>query len=342
MQSPNKILIDGPAWVGDMIMAQTLFKLLKKKYPKAEIDVIAPAFTKPLLDRMPEINSSHQLPVGHGELSLRKRYRVAKTLRQHKYDWAILLRNSWKSGLIPYWAQIPQRTGWLGEKRYGLLNDWRKLDKSRYPLMIERFIALGLLPDETLPTTQAWPKLKTSMADSQQAMQKLALNATTPILALCPGAEFGPSKCWPLEYYAEVAKHWLSLGKQVWLFGSTKDIDAAEKINALCDNQCVNLAGKTSLAEAIDLLALADCVVSNDSGLMHVAAALQRDLIVPYGSTSAAFTPPLAERVHILSENLACSPCFKRTCPLGHHRCMLDLKPEKVIKVMAARYAHCG
>ncbi len=332
----NKILIVGPAWVGDMVMAQCLFKLLKQRHPDVIIDVLAPKWSLPLLARMPEVSEAIVMPIGHGKLGLLERYRIGKSLREKKYQQAIVLPNSFKSALIPWWARIPVRTGWRRELRYGLLNDIRVLDKTRYPLMIEQFMALGIARDEELPSEYPSPTLMISATRQEQALAKYGLtHHTQPILAICPGAEFGPAKRWPEENYAAVAAEKLAAGWQVWIFGSPKDQPIAEKIMELTQHRCVNLAGKTQLEEAVDLLARATCVVSNDSGLMHIAAALQKPLIAVYGPTTAKFTPPLHNQAKLLTLELPCQPCFKRTCPLQHHRCMRELTPEKVLDAMA-------
>jgi len=331
----NKILIIGPAWVGDMVMAQTLFKLLKQRDPQVKIDVLAPAWSVPLLARMPEVTESLVMPLGHGMLGFRERRRIGKQLREKNYQQAIVLPNSFKSALIPWWADIPIRTGWRGEMRYGVLNDLRVLDKTRYPLMIEQFMALGLPVNASLPKEPLLPELIISEKNREETLKNYQLSATRPILALCPGAEFGPAKRWPEEYYATVANEKLRAGWQVWLFGSAKDQLVTEKIMALTDQQCINLAGKTRLEEAVDLLSLATAVVTNDSGLMHIAAALQKPLIAIYGPTSAAFTPPLDKQAKIISLSLTCQPCFQRVCPLKHHHCMTELQPQKILDAMA-------
>jgi heptosyltransferase-2 len=328
----NKILIVGPAWVGDMVMAQCLFKLLKQRQPDVIIDVLAPAWSLPLLERMPEVASAIVLPFGHGQLALRERYQLGKSLRHKDYTQAILLPNSLKSALIPFFAKIPLRTGWRGEMRYGLLNDIRYLDKARYPLMIERFMVLGLSANEPLPIEYPSPELITSSASCSRALVEHQLSsAERPILALCPGAEFGSAKRWPAEYYAAVANAKLSEGWDVWLFGSAKDREVTERIMTLTQQRCFNLAGKTKLEEAVDLLSLTTAVVSNDSGLMHIAAALRKPLVVLYGPTSASFTPPLHQQARILTLALECQPCFQRECPLKHHHCMQELVPEMVL-----------
>lgn len=330
----KKILVVGPAWVGDMVMAQTLFTLLKNQQ-NCVIDVIAPNWSKPLLARMPEIRSAFTLAIGHKELKLLTRYQTGKSLRAQHYDQAILLPNSFKSALVPFWAGIPQRTGWLGEFRYGLLNDIRKLDKQRYPLMIQRFMALGLPENAELENPiSIKPNLSVNPTEVSAALDKFNLDLSKPVLALCPGAEFGPAKRWPDVHYAAVAKEKLAQGWQVWLFGSPKDQDVSNLINDSVAKQCVDLTGKTNLGEAIDLLSVANMVVSNDSGLMHIAAALNRKLVVVYGSSSAKFTPPLNEAKKILSLNLPCSPCFERQCKFGHLNCLTQLEPKQVLLAM--------
>ncbi len=327
------ILIVGPSWVGDMVMAQTLFVCLKQRHPDCQIDVLAPEWSRPILERMPEVREALSFPLGHGVLDLETRRKVAMSLRG-RYDQAILLPNSLKSALVPFFAGIPRRTGWRGEMRFGLLNDMRKLDKARYPLMIERFMALAFEPGAELPKPYPNPSLRIDDASRNAALARFELALDRPVLALCPGAEFGESKRWPAEHFAQVAEQRIRDGWQVWLFGSKNDHPVGELIiDELIPGlreEAVNLAGETSLAEAIDLLSCADAVVSNDSGLMHVAAALGRPLVAVYGSTSPAFTPPLSEQVQVVRLDLECSPCFKRECPLGHLKCLRDLSVAQV------------
>lgn len=330
----ESVLIVGPSWVGDMVMAQSLFRLLKQTRPDVTIDVIAPAWSEPLIDRMPELRRALSLPIGHGELKLGLRRRLGKELSQEAYDQAIVLPNSLKSALLPWFADIPIRTGWRGEMRYGLLNDLRVLDKNQYPLMIERFAALGLEAEADLPRVLPHPKLEVDAAMVAQLCRQHELSENG-FLALAPGAEFGPAKRWPERHYAKVAEHWLCNGGQVAIFGSDKDRSVAENVRQQLPptiaGRCVNLCGKTSLAQAIDLMSAATAVVANDSGLMHIAAALQKPLVVIYGSTSPGFTPPLAERVSVQQIEVDCGPCFQRECPQKHLKCLVELAPERVI-----------
>ncbi|OGT61634.1 MAG: lipopolysaccharide heptosyltransferase II [Gammaproteobacteria bacterium RIFCSPHIGHO2_12_FULL_43_28] len=333
----DRILIIGPAWVGDMVMAQTLFKLLKSKQPDVMIDVLASRWTFSLLGRMPEVAKAIEMPIGHGELKLKTRFALARALAKENYDQAIVLPNSFKSALIPWLARIPKRTGWVGEGRYFLLNDSRRLDKNRYPLMIEQYMALGLTKDEPLPIKYPYPAFHLKKEDQAAALLKYSPTYRgRPILALCAGAEFGPAKRWPAEYYADVARQKLADGWDVWLFGSPNDLPITERIMALTDDRCDHLAGRLELAETIDLLSLTSGVVTNDSGLMHIAAALNKPLVALYGATSPAFTPPLSEGATILKLKLECSPCKQRTCIFGHYRCLRDLTPDRVLKTLSA------
>uniref|UniRef100_UPI00214932E3 lipopolysaccharide heptosyltransferase II n=1 Tax=Endozoicomonas sp. ONNA2 TaxID=2828741 RepID=UPI00214932E3 len=321
-----KYLIVGPSWVGDMVMAQTLFIALKQQHPDAIIDVLAPAWSLPIIERMPEVRRGIDMPLGHGKLGLKARYQMGKSLRAAGYTHAIALPNSFKSALVPFWAKIKHRIGWRGEMRFGLLNDIRSLDKSQYPLMVARFVALAYPEGAALPEPLPIPALQVNDKTLGKVLRRYDLHTDIPILALCPGAEFGPSKQWPAGYYTEVARSLSEQGWQVWLFGSAKDkaVTAAIKsgLPDALQHHCHNLAGITTLADAIDLLSLASAVVSNDSGLMHIAAALNRPLVAVYGSTSPDHTPPMNTNSETLSMQLDCSPCFKRECPLGHMNCM--------------------
>jgi len=334
----QKILVVGPAWIGDMMMAQTLFKLLKLRNPQVQIDVLASGWTRQLIACMPEVNQVIDMPLGHGKFGFGARRALGKSLAQNGYEQAIVLPNSFKSAFIPFFAGIPLRTGWRGEWRYGLLNDLRKLDKKRYPLMVQRYAALAL-PKEAEPLTQfPFPALQVNPAQRSQLLTKFALQLHRPLLIICPGAEYGPAKRWPEHYFAEVADEKIRAGWQVWLMGSAKDNLVTDAIrNLLLDEErhhCHNLAGNTSLGEAIELIACADAVLSNDSGLMHIAAALQKPLAVIYGSTSPEHTPPLSDSVSIISNNIECSPCFERECPKVHHKCLRDLTPQQVLAAL--------
>lgn len=337
--SVSRYLIVGPSWVGDMVMAQSLFMRLKALHPEAVIDVLAPAWSEPLLERMPQVKRSIVMPLGHGQFGLAHRLALGRSLRD-QYDCAIVLPNSWKSALVPAWAGIPRRSGYRGEFRYGLLNDLRSLNKKRLPMTVQRYVALAEPDGAALPPVVEPPQLLVNPEGVEAALERLGLSRPdAPLLALCPGAEYGPAKRWPAEHYAAVAKHWLAQGGQVWLFGSAKDQAVTSEIMTRTGSGCIDLAGRTTLGEAIDLMSLAESAVSNDSGLMHVAAALSVKVVAVYGSSDPRFTPPLSADASVLSLNLQCSPCFKRECPLKHLACLVDLQPASVIAALVKRRA---
>lgn len=331
----TKTLIVAPAWVGDMLMSQPLYQILSEQ--QHQIDVIAPKTTLALASRMPQIHNTIESPFSHGELKLKQRYLFAKSLR-HQYDTAVILPNSFKSALIPWWAKIKKRTGYLGEQRYLLLNDYRKLDKSKYPSLLERYAALGVPSTANLPTLTQ-PQLTVDKQNLQQCISKLHLTLDKPVLALCPGAEFGPAKRWPAQYYAKVAQHFIALGWQVWIFGTAKESESADVIQTQTNHACINLCAKTSLLDVIDLLSVCQLVASNDSGLMHIAAAVNVSLVAIYGSTSPSYTPPASNKATIVQMDYDCIPCFKRNCPLEgdkNLRCLKNLEPEKVIAALTS------
>jgi len=334
VKTPERILIIGPSWVGDMMMAQSLFMLLKKNNPDCRIDVLAPSWSLPILAHMPEVSDSIVSPFQHGAANLRQRYLLGKSLRKRRYDQAIILPNSLKSALVPFWAHIPKRTGFIGEMRYGLINDTRKLDRESLPKTVMRFASLAFPAHQPLPYVPR-PRLKTEKQEVNASFKSLNLAlGDAPVLALCPGAEYGPAKQWPANHFAELAIERIKLGWQILLLGSDKDSDICSRINAATENQCTNLSGKTELGQVIDLMSRASAIVSNDSGLMHIAAALDLPLVAIYGSSDPGFTPPLSDKAKILSLSLPCSPCFKRQCPLGHLDCLNKLEPDMVNKAI--------
>ena len=318
-----------------MVLAQSLFKLLKSRHPQSRIDVLAPAWTAPLLAHMPEVDEAIALPFKHGELMLGERVRIGRRLRARGYDHAIVLPRSLKAAVVPFFARVPRRTGFRGEWRYGWLNDVRRLDRARLPRTVDRFVALGLEPNDSLPANFPEPHLVVQPPDINAALARLGIAAPVrPILALCAGAEYGPAKRWPADYFADVARARLAQGWDVWLFGSDRDAPITQEIDRLTDRRCLDLAGRTTLGEAIDLLSLAAAVVSNDSGLMHIAAALGRPLVAVYGSSDPSYTPPLGTSAEIIYLGLSCSPCFERECPLGHLRCLYDIEPERALAAL--------
>lgn len=335
----KKILIISPSWIGDCVMTQPLYRRLHELHPGCTIDVFAPKWSMAVFERMPEISGILENPFGHGALALRERWRVGKELGQRGYDQVIVLPGSLKSAIIAFATGIKQRTGYVGESRYLLLNDIRKLDKAALPLMVDRYTALAHPSQADFNGHSSQPAFQINPESRQTALSAHGLDLNRPVLAFCPGAEYGPAKRWPAAHFAELGRRYLAEGWQVWLFGSHKDAPISAEINALTNGQCVDLCGKTSLSEAIDLLSCAGSVVCNDSGLMHLAAALGRPLAAVYGSSSADHTPPLSNQAKIVSLQLECSPCFKRECPLGHTDCLNKLMPQQVADALATHRA---
>lgn len=342
-----KILVVGPSWVGDMCMAQVLFKMLKRAHPNATLDVLAPQWSEALLSRMPEVDTTLVLPFGHGDLQLSARIAFGKKLKSKGYDWALVLPNSWKSAVIPWAAGIPKRTGWLGEMRYRLLTDYRKLVKANYPLMIQRFAALVDF-DAPIQSREMLPKplLERNESNAKKVLAKLKLTLDKPVLILCPGAEYGLTKMWPGSHYAAVADQYLTLNWQVWVLGSPNDQDVADDLERSLSTSSPlfrNLVGQTKLGDAADLMTFATKVVANDSGLMHIASALELPTVAIYGSTSPEFTPPLGEETQVVQvAGLECSPCFERTCSEVHLRCLKDISPERVIQCLDITATNVG
>jgi len=334
-----KILIIAPSWVGDAVMAQPLLRRLRERYPDAVIDAFAPAWVAPVLERMPEIRRVVINPLTHGEFSLKLRWKLGRALRLDHYDHAIILPNSLKSALIPFFAGIPLRTGFKGEMRFGLVNDLRHLDKQALPLMVERFAALAENPGAPLRRPVENPRLTADKDRVQTTLAKLGLFPKKTVIAFCVGAEYGPAKRWPAPHFAELARMLVNAGHEIWLLGSHKDAEIGAEIERSSNGAARNLCGQTELDEAIDLLAAASLAVVNDSGLMHIAAALNKPMIALFGSSSHGFTPPLSDQARIVSLNLPCSPCFKRVCPLGHFDCMMKLTPQRVFEEVVAAMA---
>jgi heptosyltransferase II len=332
--SAQKILIVAPSWIGDMVMAQPLLMRLLQQNPNTQIDVFAPAWVAPLLARMPQVNEVITNPFAHGALQLGARRALGKQLREKNYTAAYVLPNSFKSALIPFFAGIPKRIGFKGEARYGLINVMHKLDEQKLPLMVERFAMLAQPPDENLKRPVERPALHVTNEMRAVTMKKFNLHSDNPAIAFCPGAEYGPAKRWPTQHFGELAKKLVAQNYQVWIVGSAKEAPLGAEIQSASGGVCVNLTGKTSLGEVIDLISAAEKVVSNDSGLMHVAAALDKPTAALFGSTSPEFTPPLSNKAQVISLKLDCSPCFKRECPLGHFNCMNQISADHVLPIL--------
>ena len=343
----SRILIIAPNWIGDTLLAQPLLRRLHDKLGRVSIDALAPPWCAPLLARMPEIAEVITSPFAHGELKLHARWKLGRDLAHRNYDKAIVLPNSFKSALIPFFADIALRTGYVGESRYGLLNLVHKLDKAKLPLMAERYAQLAEKPGAQLQRPLPTVRLRTDPINTARTTARLELDRSRPVAVFCPGAEYGPAKRWPVRHFAALARTLAQRGYAVWLIGSSKDAGAGEEIREQSDNACSNLCGKTDLAAAIDLMSCAKLVVSNDSGLMHVAAALGKPLVALYGSSSPEHTPPLSlgsqtATARIAKIGIECSPCYARVCPLGHFKCMTDLLPEQVLAEVETILAGAG
>jgi heptosyltransferase-2 len=309
-----RILVVAPNWIGDALMAQPLLARLHEKIPGLALDVLAPEWVAPVARRMPEVDEVIAVPLRHGGLQLGTRWKVGRELRRRRYQQAIVLPNTWKAALVPFFADIPLRSGYVGESRYGLLN--LTYGNSKDPMPV-RYARLSEPPGKALKEPLPSPKLRPG--DGEAVRKKFGIEGRYAVL--CPGAEYGPAKRWP--YFAQLAER---LPLPALVLGSPNDGEAAAGIRGR------NLVGQTSLDEAIDLIAGAQYVVSNDSGLMHIAAALGRPQVALFGSSSPEHTPPLSPAARVLWLRPECSPCFERECPLGHFRCMRDLSVDLVLK----------
>jgi heptosyltransferase-2 len=328
----ERILIVAPAWIGDAILSEPLLALVRDPYEAPIVDVLAPAWCAPVFARMRGVGRVIETTIAHGHVDWRARKALARELAGNGYTRAIVLPNSWKSALVPWFARIPRRTGYRGEARYGLLNDVRRLDRKALPRLVDRFAALAVKPGELVPLPPR-PVLVPDFANRAAAVRALRLRTDRKTAILCPGAEYGPAKRWPPTHFAELAARLMMDGLQVWLVGSPNDTLAAESVlQAAGDSarQMRDLTGHTDLGTAIDLLSLGTIVVSNDSGLMHAAAAVGVPMVALFGSSSPVYTPPLSTVAQVAKIEIACSPCFKRECPLGHFKCMRDLAPRAV------------
>ncbi len=334
--SSRKVLLVAPSWVGDMIMSHSLIQLIRARYGSlCVIDVLAPNFALDLYKRMPEVRQVWSNPFGHGELNLARRFSLGLKFRAEHYTQVFVLPNSFKSALIPFFARIKQRTGMLGEMRYLLLNDYLNLDKVRWPRMVDRFCALL---NSTNQTNQAHaipqPQLAVDKVQQSATLARLNLQLNQPVVCLCPGAEYGPAKRWPSAYFAEVAGTLQQRGYQVWIMGGENDQGVASAIveQASLRSWLIDLSGRTRLSEVLDLLACSSLVISNDSGLMHLACAVAVPVIAIYGSSSPDFTPPLSTEANIIKVDLECAPCFQRTCRYGHYNCLQQITPDAILR----------
>ena len=323
----TRSLVVAPQWIGDAVMTEPLMRRLAARGEK--LTVAAVPWVAPVYRAMPQVGEVIDLPFQHGGLQWRERRRIAKEVAG-RFDIAYVLPNSLKSALLPFLASIPRRVGYLGEARVGVLTHRLKNPKGKPP-MVAFYSALAGEPDVGADR----PHLELARQHVDAALRNASLEAAA-FHVFAPGAEFGPAKRWPAIHYAQLAK---SLDAPVVLLGSGKDNEVCEEIAQEAGRgRCINLAGRTSLLDAFGLIASARSVVSNDSGLMHVAAALGVRQVALFGSSSPQHTPPLNDRATVIwlrddpayQPPLDCSPCFQRECPLGHTRCLFDITAERV------------
>jgi heptosyltransferase-2 len=312
-----RILVVAPNWIGDALMAQPLLSRLRENRPGLEIDVLAPEWVAPVVRRMAEVEDVIAVPFRHKALQLRQRWKIARDLKARGYDEAIVLPNSWKSALVPFLAGIPVRTGYVGEFRHGLLNNIHK--SAAAAAMPLHYASLSEPPGSQAKEPLPEPRLRVGPQEIEAARRRFGIHGRYGVF--CPGAEYGPAKRWP--YFAELSRR---LQSQTVILGSPNDRAAAQGILGR------SLVGDTTLDEAIALIAGADHVVTNDSGLMHIAAALGRPQVALFGSSSPKHTPPLSGAARVIWLGVECSPCFERECPLGHFRCMREMTVEIVLQ----------
>jgi heptosyltransferase-2 len=342
----NRILIIAPNWIGDAVMSQPLLANLKTIYPRCQIDVLASPWVAPIYRACTEVNQVLEAKLEHKRLQWGLRKQLAKQLEKNQYDSCYVLPNSFKSALIPWLANIPCRIGYRGEMRFGLINI--ALDnpsKLNRPPMASHYLALGNAlnsPQKIDTSYPVDPKLNISNLARQSVSIKLQ-DASIPvksIYVLCPGAEYGITKRWPTEHFATLAQQLISSepNAHVILLGSKGDHILGEDITAQAKNisQIHNWCGNTSLDEAIALIGISKTLVSNDSGLMHIGAALKVPQVAIFGSSDPHHTPPLSDKAKVIWLNLPCSPCHQRECPLGHLKCLQDILPETVLSTIQA------
>lgn len=317
----RRVLVIGPAWVGDMVMAQSLIAALDSR--RDVVDVLAPTSVAPIARRMPGVGSVIDFPSRHGRLDLGMRWRTGRRLAASSYDVAIVLPNTFKAALVPLFARIPKRCGFVGESRRAILTHAVQLDVERWPRMVDRYAAL-------VGETPTPPSLTADDANADRLMSALGLDE--PFVALCPGGEFGPAKRWPEAHFIELARVLDERHLTTVVLGGPNDQAAAAAIAAA--SPALDLVGKTALTDAIDLISRARAVVCNDTGLMHVAAAVETPVAAIFGSTTPQFTPPLSARSVVLEKTLDCRPCFARECPLGHTRCLTTIEPTSVMAAL--------
>ncbi len=338
----KKILVIAPSWIGDAVMSQPLISKIKEAPISCEIDILASSWVQPIYRKIPQVSKVLLNPYLHGQLKLKSRLQFATSIKNKRYDECYVLPNSFKSALIPFFAKIPIRIGYIGEFRYPLLTHCRRLNKTNTPKLVEQYAELFNYKSEDITGKLHNPRLAVSKKSKSDIQNQFIKLQKEKIACLCPGAEFGPAKMWPYQKYSELAKQLGVKGYEVFVIGSKRDALIGEKIHFLSNKIATNLCGKTSLDDAIALLSISDLVVSNDSGLMHVAAALNRPLVAIYGSSSPDFPPPLTDNAITARLELPCSPCFQRTCPLKHMECLAGLSVDHIFGLVCRQEVNSG
>ena len=323
----EKILIFGPSWVGDMVMAHSLFVNLKRRNPHCEIHLAAPNWSMDIGSRFPEIDKLIPLEFKHGKFDFFKRVTLGLRLRRESYDECIFLINTFKSLFNIAFANIPLRTGYVGELRSLFLNNSFK--KNTEPT-ISKFSKLSIKKSYPSPKVIN-PKIASHKKNGENFLKKNRI-PTKKLIIISGGAEYGPAKILPSEKYAYIANELIKKNYHILLIGSVNDITVNQKINKLTKNKCFDITGKTSLAECIDVISCAQYFLSNDSGLMHIAAALNVPQDSFFGSSDPKNTPPLNNKAIVNYLNLDCSPCFERQCPLKHFDCMNKIDEKEISK----------
>jgi heptosyltransferase-2 len=332
-----RTLVISPNWIGDAVMAQPLLQLLRAAHPGRPIDVLAPPSVAPVWRQMAEVDDVLETPFRHGALQLKERWKFARQLRRRGYADAYVLPNTLKFALIPWLAGIAKRVGYKGESRYGLINVMHHDDVPPRPMV--GFYGALAGPPRPGAVTVPRPVLGASAEQVAAVCAKVGIALARPLIVFAPGAEFGSAKRWPAEHFGALAQSILAAdpAAQIALLGSPKDHEVCQQVMAASGGgggAMFNLAGATSLAEAIALIARAAGVVSNDSGLLHIASALNRPVVALYGPTDPDHAPPFSDLAASLSLRLACAPCRQRECPLGHHDCMRKLDSTLVWRAL--------
>lgn len=326
-----RMLVIAPNWIGDAIMAQPLLQLLKQNYPHRAIDVLAPTWVAPVIRAMSEVDQVLESSLKHGSFKFREYLSYAQLLRHRYYSEVYVLPNTLKYALLPWLAGIKKRIGYKGETRYGLINVMHH-DNRHAPLPMTKFYAaLAATPKTQSALVLPKPVLHVAQSQIDASYQSMGLSADTKVIVFAPGAEFGTAKRWPALHFAQLASTILQSHPQakIVLLGSPKDVVVCREIQAMCPS-VLDLAGKTSLDQAIAVIAGAALMVSNDSGLLHVASGLNRPVIALYGPTDPEHAPPFSDVALSVSLHLACAPCRQRECPLGHQDCMQKISSEQV------------